>query len=47
MIVWKRTQSGDEEIPEPQPGLDKTFDARNADVDAIKARLEDILIKTR
>lgn len=47
MIVWKRTQSGDEEIPEPQPGLDKAFDQRNADVDAIKARLEDILIKTR
>ena len=26
MIVWKKTQSGEEEIPEPQPGLDEEFD---------------------
>ena len=47
MIVWKRTQGGEEEIPEPQPGLDENFDRQNAAVDEIKARLEAVLQKTR
>lgn len=47
MIVWKRTQGGDEEIPEPQPGLDEVFDLSNQAVDEVKARLEAVLQKTR
>ncbi len=47
MIVWKRTQNGDDEIPEPQPGLDEDFDAANAAVDEVKGRLEKILQATR
>ena len=47
MIVWKKTQSGDEEIPEPQPGLDEGFDTCNNYVDQIKLKLEEILNKTR
>ena len=47
MIVWKKTQGGDEEIPEPQPGLDEVFDKCNLYVDEIKQRLEVILQKTR
>lgn len=29
MVVWKKTAGGDEDIPEPQPGLDEGFDACN------------------
>ena len=47
MIVWKKTQGGDEEIPEPQPGLDEVFDKCNLYVDEIKQKLEVILQKTR
>jgi DNA mismatch repair protein MSH6 len=47
MIVWKRTQGGEEEIPEPQTGIDENFDRQNAIVDDIKARLEAVLQKTR
>lgn len=36
MIVWKKTQGSDEEIPEPQLGLDEQFDRANHVVDTIK-----------
>jgi DNA mismatch repair protein MSH6 len=47
MIVWKRTQGGDEEVPEPQPGLDEGFDTCNQAVDEVKSRLERILAGAR
>ena len=47
MIVWKKSQGSDEEIPEPQPGLDEDFDSANDIVDEIKGRMETILQKVR
>ena len=40
MIVWKKIQGGDEDIPEPQPGLDENFDKINALVDEVKENLD-------
>ena len=49
MIVWKKTQGGgaDEEIPEPQMGLDEEFDKANQAVDAVKDKLEGYLQQQR
>lgn len=48
MIVWKKSGNApDEEIPEPQPGLDEDFDRCNSAVDSIKTKLEEILAKAR
>jgi DNA mismatch repair protein MSH6 len=47
MVVWKKTAGGDEDIPEPQPGLDEGFDNCNQRVDEIKAKLEALLNQVR
>jgi len=48
-IIWKRTSGGgaDEEIPEPQPGLDAQFDQANAAVDSVKEQLNEYLGEVR
>jgi len=47
MIVWKKAAGSDNEIPEPQPGLDDTFDNANNQVNEAKAALEDLLDRLR
>ena len=47
MLVWKKTPSGEDEIPEPQPGLDETFDRANNRVLRIKQKLDHLLGKIR
>ena len=47
MIVWKKTQGGEEEIPEPQTGLDESFDRANHVIDQIKLRLDEVLQQVR
>eukprot|EP00347_Sterkiella_histriomuscorum_P021958 403332180 len=49
MIVWKKTQGGgpDDEIPEPQMGLDEEFDRANEAVDKVKQKLESYLQQIR
>jgi hypothetical protein len=41
LIVWKVVQGQDKkiEIPEPQVGIDETFDQANATIDSIKEQL--------
>ena len=45
LILWKRVAGpSDQEIPEPQAGLDENFDAANNAVTAIKKKLDEYLI---
>ena len=45
LILWKRVAGpSDQEIPEPQRGLDENFDAANNAVTAIKKKLDEYLI---
>jgi hypothetical protein len=41
MVIWK--QSGNDDIPEPTPGLDSDFDLANSRCDQIKQYLDDYL----
>jgi len=40
LIVWKKVAGCDDQIPEPQRGLDTNFDEMNDRVNAIKKELE-------
>jgi len=39
LIIWKKVEGTDTEIPEPQKGIDKNFDSANETVNSIKADL--------
>ncbi len=48
LVVWKIIPGPTKaEVPEPQPGIDSTFDDANAKVDAIKQELEEFAEKLR
>ena len=47
LIVWKRIPGSDDEIPEPQKGLDTEFDGANQDIINAKAKLEVYLEQIR
>jgi len=40
LIVWKKVSGCDDNIPEPQRGLDQNFDDTNDKVNGIKKELE-------
>ena len=40
LIVWKKVQGSDIEIPEPKQGLDGNFDQANVSVNNVKSELE-------
>jgi hypothetical protein len=43
-VVWKKNGASDDEmIPEPQPGMDKLFDSANANVNAVKEKIDQYL----
>lgn len=43
LIVWKKAEGADVEIPEPQRGLDQNFDQANDGVNQVKQQLEDYI----
>jgi len=47
MIVWKKVQGSEDDIPEPKPGIDEEFDKANQDVDRIKFDLDEELDKIK
>lgn len=40
LIVWKKVEGADVEVPEPQRGLDENFDSANDSVTLIKQELD-------
>jgi len=47
LIVWKKVAGCEDQIPEPQRGLDLNFDETNDKVNGIKKELEEYLEKMR
>ena len=43
LIIWKKVNGSDVEIPEPQRGLDETFDLANEKVSQLKLMLDKYL----
>lgn len=43
LIVWKKAEGADVEIPEPQRGLDQNFDQANDGVNQVKQQLEEYI----
>lgn len=47
LIVWKKVAGCEDQIPEPQRGLDQHFDATNDKVNGVKKELETYLEKAK
>lgn len=47
IVVWKKVQGGQNEIPEPKAGIDEAFDQANDAVNGVKVILEEELKEIR